>query len=203
MKGSVALILLLVVVIVGMMALHWAILPDPSRRNYEFFPDMVESVARDAQSPAMTLDDGTVVDLRPPQGSISRGFVPFPYPATPEGALLAGQELVNPIDIEDRDAVTRGAFVFNTFCSICHGAGGRGDGTVTVRGVPPPPSLLLEHAVEMTDGQMFHLITVGQGNMASYASQVEREDRWRAIRYIRTLQSPPDVSTVTSLPEEP
>ena len=199
MKGSIAIILLLSVVILVLIGLHWVVLPDPSQRNYEFLPDMVESVARDAQSPAMTLDDGTAVDLRPPPGSIARGFVPLDFPATPEGALLAGRELQSPVALDDADAVVRGAFVYATFCSVCHGPGGQGDGTVTTRGVPPPPSLLLDHAVDMTDGQMYHVISLGQGNMASYASQVERADRWRVIRYIRTLQVVPEDPG----PEEP
>ena len=143
------------------------------------------------------LADGRRVDLRPPAGSVARGYLPIGYAATPEGALLAGLELRNPIVAEDADAVARGAFVFATFCSVCHGAGGQGDGTVTRRGVPPPPSLLLENALQMTDGQMFHVISMGQANMAAYASQVERDDRWRVIRYIRTLQeaaATPDAS---------
>ena len=40
----------------------------------------------------------------------------------------------------------------------------------------------------MPDGQMFHVLTFGQGNMAAYAAQVERDDRWRVIAYIRQLQ---------------
>ncbi len=44
----------------------------------------------------------------------------------------------------------------------------------------------------MPDGQMYHLITLGQKNMASYATQVQRDDRWKVIRYIRTLQEPPE-----------
>ena len=188
MRGDVALIVLLVCVLGVLIGLHWLVLPDPSRRNFEFLPDMVESVPRVAQSPPTVLDDGTIVDYRPPQGTVARGYVPLGYAATPEGALRAGQELHNPLSVDDADAAARGAFVFSTFCSVCHGAGGRGDGTVTTRGVPPPPSLLLEHAVQMTDGQMYHVISLGQANMASYASQVERLDRWRVIRYIRSLQ---------------
>jgi hypothetical protein len=35
---------------------------------------------------------------------------------------------------------------------------------------------------------LFHIITYGQTNMAAYASQVAREDRWAAILHIRHLQ---------------
>ena len=188
MRGSVVINLLLVLVLAGLIGLHWVIQPDPSLRNYEILPDMVHSLARDAQTAATVLPDGTPLDLRPPAGAIARGYMPFTYGATPEEALRAAAELSSPNALEDPDADARGTEVFNTFCSVCHGAGGHGDGNVTKRGVPPPPSLLLEHATKMSDGQMYHVVTLGQGNMASYASQVGREDRWLAIRHIRTLQ---------------
>jgi len=189
MKGSATVIGLLVVALVVLIGAHWLILPDPSRRNYEFFPNMVESYARDAQSPPLLLDDGTALDLRPPEGSVARAYMPFDYPATPEGALLAGQELHNPFADDDAEAGARGAVVYSNFCAVCHGGAGHGDGPVTRKGVPPPPNLLLEHAVNMPDGQMFHVISAGQANMASYASQVERDDRWRAILHVRRLQA--------------
>jgi hypothetical protein len=41
----------------------------------------------------------------------------------------------------------------------------------------------------MKDGQMFHLLTLGQGqNMASYAAQLSEKERWLVIAYIRDLQ---------------
>ncbi len=186
--------LLLVLVLAGLIALHWAVLPDPSRRNYEFLPDMLESVPRDAQAQAPDLADGTVLDLRPPPGSIARGYLPLGYAATPEEALRAGVELRSPFADDDVDAVARGEFLYANFCAVCHGPSGGGDGPAIKRGVPPPPSLLLEHAREMPDGQMFHVISMGQGNMAAYASQVERQDRWKVIRYVRTLQAAPDAT---------
>jgi mono/diheme cytochrome c family protein len=191
MKGGLVMIGLLLVVLAGLIGAHWLILPDPSQRNYEFFPNMVESYAHDAQSPPPLLDDGTALDLRPPVGSVARGYMPFEYPATPDGALLAGQQLRNPFGADDAEAVARGAIVYSNFCAVCHGGAGHGDGPVTRKGVPPPPSLLLEHALEMADGQMFHVVTTGQANMASYASQIERADRWRAILHVRRLQDAP------------
>jgi hypothetical protein len=40
----------------------------------------------------------------------------------------------------------------------------------------------------MPDGQMFHLLTYGQGNMASYATHLTAEERWYVIGHIRNLQ---------------
>lgn len=204
MKRRGVLVGLLLAVLAVLIGVHWLILPDPSRRNYEFFPDMVESAALDGQSPTTVLEDGTALDLRPAPGSVARGYLPFEYPATPAGALLAGQELQNPFAADDADAASRGAFVYANFCAVCHGGTGLGDGMVTRRGVPPPPSLLLDHAAQMTDGQIYHVISMGQGNMASYASQVERADRWRVILHIRQLQqaesATPPVTTPDAMP---
>lgn len=60
---------------------------------------------------------------------------------------------------------------------------------MATRGFPPPPSLFAENAVKMKDGQMFHVLSFGQANMASYASQISREDRWKVILYVRSLQA--------------
>ena len=43
----------------------------------------------------------------------------------------------------------------------------------------------------MADGTMFHSITYGKNNMGSYASQLDRKQRWMVIKYIRTLQPKP------------
>src|SRR5205823_12508017 len=77
----------------------------------------------------------------------------------------------------------------------CHGVGGAGNGPVAQRGYPPPPSLLAEHVLKMKDGQLFHVLTYGQNNMPSYASQLSREDRWNVILYVRSMQA-----AVTTVP---
>ena len=82
----------------------------------------------------------------------------------------------------------RGARVFANHCAVCHGAGGGGDGPVTRRGVPPPPPLTNERAMRMPEGQLFHVLTYGQGNMASYAGQLSPEDRWAAVSHVMGLQ---------------
>lgn len=64
---------------------------------------------------------------------------------------------------------------------------GLGDGPVTKRGVPPPPSLLTENVINMKDGQLYFIISHGKGNMASYRSQVQRNDRWKVIQFLRTM----------------
>jgi len=109
------------------------------------------------------------------------------------GQASVGQAAVERGALE-RAPLERGAAVYATFCEICHGAGGGGDGTVARRGFPAPPSLLAEKARNLADGEMFHILTYGRANMPSYRAQIGREDRWRAILHIRRLQAeaPPE-----------
>jgi len=95
--------------------------------------------------------------------------------------------MAQPTDTARRE---RGTIVFTNFCQVCHGPLGQGNGPVTQGGFPPPASLLADRAVQMKDGQLFHVLTYGQGNMPSFSTQLSREDRWNVILHIRMLQGP-------------
>ncbi len=164
--------------------------PDYEHPNVEFLPAMRRSPSFKAYEPNPVLPGGT--SMQPPiPGTIARGAVVLHYKATPEDALRAGEELKNPAsgDEKERTAATaRGGKVFQIYCSPCHGGGGAADGVVVQRGYPPPPSLLNGKSVQMKDGQLFHILTYGQGNMASFAGQLPAEQRWDVINFIRSLQ---------------
>jgi mono/diheme cytochrome c family protein len=166
----------------------WVFQVDDTRPNVEFFPDMAHAPRDAAFAPNPDFANGQTLQA-PPPGTIARGYPPLEYAATPEDAARAGRELVSPVAPGDETAMARGEKVFEIFCTPCHGAGARGDGLVAQRGFPPPPSLVADKAVALADGQIFHVLTYGQNNMASYASQISREDRWRVIRYVRALQA--------------
>lgn len=173
---------LLLATTVALLSLHWFLRPDPARRNYEFLPDMAESVAYDSYAVNVNFRDGRT--LRDPvPGTIIRGQMPLHYTATKADAERAGRELQRPAVKGDR-----GALVYASHCETCHGPLGKGDGTVAQRGFPAPPSLLAPRAMTMADGQMFHILTYGQGNMPPYASHLDRDDRWHAVAYVRKLQ---------------
>ncbi len=53
---------------------------------------------------------------------------------------------------------------------------------------PNPPALTAEHARSLPDGQIYHIITRGQGIMPSHAAQVLLPDRWKVVLYLRQLQ---------------
>lgn len=177
----------LMLVIAGGLGMQWRSGSHLTRPNYRIPTNMADSIAYDAFAPNPVFADGKTLQA-PPAGTIARGWRPLHFGTGSEEAVRAGIELNNPFAAEPGAHLERGAAMYAAFCGVCHGPTGQGDGPVTRRGVPPPPSLLADNARQMPDGQMFHILTYGQNNMAAYAAQVSREDRWRIILYTRSLQ---------------
>lgn len=155
------------------------------RRGVAYVPNMFESVPVDAGSAFPPGPHGQGLWL-PPEGTVPMESTPFPYGPGPEEARRAGLELKSPLEPTDAN-LARGKQVFETICFVCHGLRGEGDGPIIGR-FPNPPSLLAARARSLPDGQIFHIITRGQGIMPSHAVQVLPVDRWRAILHLRVLQ---------------
>jgi mono/diheme cytochrome c family protein len=156
----VKLNLFLLAVLVALVAANLGVSDNPTRLNFEAMPEMVRTIAYKSFSANSNFADGKTLQV-PPEETIPRTTN---QPTRP------------------------GVQVYQIYCQPCHGTAGKGDDLVAVRGFPPPPSFLAVHALQLTDDQMFQIISRGQKNMPSYAAQVPPQDRWSAITYVRTLQ---------------
>jgi len=79
----------------------------------------------------------------------------------------------------------------NHWCPPAAGVGvgdADGDGPVTRRGFPHPPSYHQARLREAPDRHFFDVMTHGYGIMYSYADRVAPADRWAIVAYIRALQ---------------
>jgi len=181
--------LFLLMLLGGVLGLCWSTGRDVTRPNYESIIEgqMRHSPAYDSFAPNPNFPDGLTLRVAP-AGTIARGHMPLPYQAMPEDAVRAGLELRNPFSEKDEPRQKRGAAVFSNYCQVCHGPMGWGDGPITQGGFPPPPSLIADRAVRMPEGQMFHVLTYGQGRMPAVAAQLSRNDRWCAILHVRQMQ---------------
>ena len=170
-----------------------------AERNFEFLPTMVHSVPYNAYSAHPDLPLGMAMQ-KPPLGTIARGRLPLRYGPGPEEALRAGAQLESPLT-ESAQALSleRGEQLFSTYCQLCHGPEGRGDGTVAQRGFPSPPAFNSETTTSLREGQIFHIITFGQNNMQGHASQIDSEDRWHIVQHVKKLRA--DLLLESSAPE--
>lgn len=105
-----------------------------------------------------------------------------------DAALRAwGDTMVNPLSSTDA-VLTWGAEVFQTYCAVCHGVGGEGDGPIVGVGkLPFATNLLLEATIDRSDGYLYGIIRVGRGLMPSYR-RIPPSDRWAVVSYLRHLQ---------------
>lgn len=169
---------------------------DSNSPGWEYMPDMYRSPDYETNSPNPNFADSSS-NRKPVMGTISRGAypyesnilndMPYPYPNTNEGYEEAGAKLKNPIPHTDK-VVADGKVMFNKYCIHCHGESGKGDGSLTKNGKFPNPPSYSGPLKDLPEGKMFHTLTYGKNMMGSHASQLTKEERWKIIQYVQTLQ---------------
>jgi len=159
------------------------------QKGYEYFPDMAHSLAYETYAPSKGAVNGITMQM-PVLGSIPREMIPYQYPATPEGRLLAGKELHSKIETNDT-TLARGKEMFIIYCQNCHGVTGKGDGHLFTSGkfTVPPASLISERMMAAPIGEVYHVITAGFNTMGAHGPQIRPDDRWKIALYVKnTLQ---------------
>ena len=158
---------------------------DTSRRGFEYMPDMAYSLPYNSFATNPIAADGKTL-RRPVPGTMPRGFEPFRFAATRADALRAGRELRNPFR-STAESLSAGRELYTTFCAVCHGNEGHGDGPLVPR-IPNPPSYVSARVRGMADGEIFHVISRGSGRMPSYAAQIPYDQRWLVVLYVNELR---------------
>lgn len=153
------------------------------KRAYEYFPDMNRSPAYKAYAPNAVTRDGLTLQ-RPVAGTIPRGYLPFHFGAGEEEAMRAGRELQDPYH-PTAHVLKDGKALFQSYCMVCHGEKGKGDGPISGK-VPPPPSYTSTRVLAFSPGRIFHVITMGSGKMPSHATQLNTDERWKIVTYVRS-----------------
>ncbi len=132
-----------------------------------------------------------LVERMPVLGTIHRDYIMYPYNTdgnTIKDALRVGSVWSNPLP-RDINNMKRGQELYNIYCVVCHGKSGMGDGSVTGPDrFPAPPSLHTDAVVGYEDGTIFHIISKGIGKMPAYSTQLNHEERWQVVHYLRALQ---------------
>ena len=124
--------------------------------------------------------------------------VPGTVPVTgaePLMSLQTADRLANP-RTRTSESINRGRFLYETYCLVCHGSAGRGDGPISSAAGGPffgVRSLVNDTIARRTDGYIYAVIVSGQvmgrGLMPVYGDKVRGVDRWDLVNYVRTLQA--------------
>ncbi|WP_316633329.1 cytochrome c [uncultured Flavobacterium sp.] len=156
-----------------------------SAPNYQYFPNMYESVGYETYSEAKIFKGGKEGQL-PVEGTINRGFEPFEYANTTADYQLAKANLKSPLDSIARNS-GKGKELFEIYCISCHGAAGNGKGKLVERekflGVPNYKDR------DITEGSIFFVETYGLNAMGSHANQLSAHERWLVADYVLKLRS--------------
>ena len=175
------------ITLVIVMALSLSSCFDEDHRNYEYFPNMYEPVGYEAYGAYDIFLNEQEAKL-PAEGSIPRGWMPYPYEDDLDGYDKAKAELENPIPYTE-DNVNEGKALYTLYCAICHGDKGDGKGTLVDRekilGVPS----YADQGRDITEGSVYHVMYYGLNTMGSYAAQTNEKERWQIDHYVMDLKA--------------
>ncbi|HMK04486.1 MAG TPA: cytochrome c [Ferruginibacter sp.] len=143
----------------------------------------------------------------PPAGTIKRGEL-FPHSVVPDptkgavdsNALITlSAQVKNPYDSISAADLREAGRLFNINCGICHGVKAEANGPMAAKvgGVKS----IVAGSPGYSDGRIFYVMTYGQNTMGSYASQLSREQRWKIVKYIRTLEPKAATATTAAAPK--
>jgi mono/diheme cytochrome c family protein len=181
------------------------IFPDMVRQNKvrpqtpsQFFPDQYSSRPFPANTVAHTAPyryNGEVLKLD--------GQPVYPYDLSPVNTgVVPGTTNwvpVNPLPIT-RELLDRGRQRFQINCLPCHGPAGDGKGITSKYGMLGMANFHDKRLIDMADGEIFNTISHGKNLMGSYGANVEVEDRWAIIAYVRVLQRS-QLATLDDVPD--
>ncbi len=98
-------------------------------------------------------------------------------PASTDSASLSGSSVPG--------VVRTGEELFITYCAVCHGPAGNGQGAVRMGA----PALNTATVAGRSDGYLYSVIRYGRNLMPPYGDKiVRRDERWRVVDYVRSLQ---------------
>jgi mono/diheme cytochrome c family protein len=116
-------------------------------------------------------------------GTVARGHLPPAFATPGEAGIL----LSNPLPLTQAIA-ERGRRVFNDHCAICHGTVGNGVPLLSRAYGGKPGNFLSNEIRARPDGHYFGVLMLGKNAMPGYAADLDEDDRWAAVHYIRILQ---------------
>jgi mono/diheme cytochrome c family protein len=122
----------------------------------------------------------------PPEGTIPREAV-VGNPGVTSGRLNGQPVATIPVKV-DKSLMLLGQKKYSIVCAQCHGVLGDGNSIVAENmGLRLPPSLL--ELSSKPAGHFYTAINEGYGVMPSFSGELNTQERWAVVAYVRALQT--------------
>jgi mono/diheme cytochrome c family protein len=164
----------------------------------EVIPDMDRQPKLRPQAPNKFFGDGKSSQVKV-EGTVARGSA-YQDNAVNTGHITGTTNFVEVLPVAvNEQLMKRGHERFDINCSPCHGKQGDGKGITTKYNMVAVANLHDQRLIEMTDGEIFNTITHGKNLMGAYGANIDIQDRWAIIAYVRALQRS-RLSTIDDVP---
>lgn len=166
---------------------------DANSPGYEYMPDMYRSGAVEAyvdyhhpdSISAMVPPDGTIPYSEDPSKAVY--MMPYGLKNTNEDYEKSAM-LKSPLKYSEA-ALKEGEAIYTKMCMHCHGKAGDGQGQIALNGKIEGIPSYSGQLKDLPEGKMFHTITYGKGLMGPHAGQLNKEERWKVILWVKALQN--------------
>jgi mono/diheme cytochrome c family protein len=158
---------------------------EKSERGAEAIPDMFHTPAHKSFT-ALTTPDGKreySSMLAPVEGTVPRSGAPYSVAPTD---WATAKKLMNPLT-PSRDVLKLGQTWYNHTCATCHGKDGNAIHGNVAKYFSGIPSINGANVINLTDGEIYHIISVGRARMPSIHAQLPPLERWAVTTYVRVL----------------
>ncbi len=152
--------------------------------------------ASPSPSPSPSTAPAAVEPSPPPPPSPSPSTTPATVEPSPSPSTAPATVEAPPAPARPAANPSRGARLYKQRCAICHGTGGRGDGSIA-RELEPRPRDLTRGVYKLrstasgalpTDDDIFRTLTRGIPGTAMFAwSGLSAADRWQLVYHIKAL----------------
>ena len=157
---------------------YWAV------KLFPVFPPMVHMLDQprlDPQRASAFFSDGFGMRL-PVAGTVARGHLPYLIETPDEAAVLS-----SPLP-RTAAVLQAGREGYRTYCAPCHGVLGDGKPTLTAAYGAKPANLTSQAIRDYPDGRIYHVIAAGRNAMPGYSWELNQDQRWAVVDYVRALQ---------------
>lgn len=162
--------------------------------GWEYMPDMANAITYETHSPHPFFPD-SMGSRQPVPGTIPRGaYEPFHFSSNPVSGYDSAGLLVHFPSWLDSNSIGEGSHIFNIYCAVCHGFGGKGDGSIVNNAnlknpFPPVPSYFDSLRLSLPEGKMYHSVHYGKNLMGPYSKILDHNEVWKVVYYVKNLQN--------------